>query len=148
MILNGFNNSFLLRINHSLPCRDLSPGPPCTKQIAYQCAAVLRSKYSTSYVYKLRYYSIYEWSLTLRFSAAECIKWKLRDFWTTGRSCLCWPLYGWRLRPLNRTSYRPRNELHGSLLQPENVNKEKNESHCQHCSRHFGLRQLQSSCPT
>ena len=37
-----FNNSFLLRITNSLPCRDLNPGPPGTKLIAYQCATVLR----------------------------------------------------------------------------------------------------------
>ena len=35
------NNSFLFRINNYLPCRDLNPGPAGTKQIAYQCAAVL-----------------------------------------------------------------------------------------------------------
>ena len=35
-------NSFLFRINHSLPCRDLNPGPPGTKQIEYQCATMLR----------------------------------------------------------------------------------------------------------
>ena len=37
-------NSFLFRINNSLPCRPLNPGPPGMKQIAYQCATVLRSK--------------------------------------------------------------------------------------------------------
>ena len=36
------NISFLFRINNSLPCRDLNPGPPGTKQIAYQCATLLR----------------------------------------------------------------------------------------------------------
>ena len=34
-------NSFLFRINNYLPCRDLNPGPPSTKQIAYQYATVL-----------------------------------------------------------------------------------------------------------
>ena len=33
--------SFLFRINNSLPCWDLNPGPPGTKQIAYQSATVL-----------------------------------------------------------------------------------------------------------
>ena len=33
---------YKLRIINSLPCRDLNPGPPVTKQIAYQCATVLR----------------------------------------------------------------------------------------------------------
>ena len=37
-----FYISFLFRINHSLPCLDLNPGPPGTKQIAYQCATVLQ----------------------------------------------------------------------------------------------------------
>ena len=39
------NNSFLFRINNSLPCRDLNPGPPGTKQIAYQCAIIFRCKF-------------------------------------------------------------------------------------------------------
>ena len=34
-------NSFLFRINNSLPCQDLNPGPPGEKQMTYQCATVL-----------------------------------------------------------------------------------------------------------
>ena len=37
-----FNKYFLfIQNNNSLPCWDLNPGPPGTKQIAYQCATVL-----------------------------------------------------------------------------------------------------------
>ena len=35
-------NSFLLRMNNSLPCWDMNPGPPGTKQIAHQCATMLQ----------------------------------------------------------------------------------------------------------
>ena len=34
-------NSSFYRINNSLPCRDLNPGPPDEKQMTYQCATVL-----------------------------------------------------------------------------------------------------------
>ena len=36
------NNSFLFRINNYLPCQDLNPGPTGMKQIAYQCATMIR----------------------------------------------------------------------------------------------------------
>ena len=36
------NNTLLFRIKNYLPCRNSNPGPPGTKQIAYQCATVLR----------------------------------------------------------------------------------------------------------
>ena len=39
-------NSFLFRINNSLPCQDLNPGPPGTKQIAYQYATALWLKHT------------------------------------------------------------------------------------------------------
>ena len=38
-------NTFLFRINNSLPCQDLTPGPPGEKQMTYQYATVLLSKF-------------------------------------------------------------------------------------------------------
>ena len=42
VMMGDMNISFLFRINNSLSCWNLNPGHPGTKQIAYQCATVLR----------------------------------------------------------------------------------------------------------
>ena len=62
-LLSLVGYSFLFRINNSLPCRDLNPWRPGTKQIAYQCATVLRS---------LFYLDIVTWFQHCHFIIVSC----------------------------------------------------------------------------
>ena len=55
-------NSFLFWIDNSPPCRDLNPGPPSMKQIAYQCATVLRFPFE-SRNFILLYQKNYRWRI-------------------------------------------------------------------------------------